>query len=118
MNSSRLLSLSSLVVRKSGFAVQDLIIGGLPFRGLIHRKLQAHIFPYFLDLLLSFSSLSLRTFFTIFCSSIKNARTTLSFTQLPHRDPPYARWTVFFGLEIWEYSRGRRAGTCTATRQL
>lgn len=33
-------------------------------------------------------------------------------TQLAHLEPPYARWTVFFGREIWEYSRGRRAGIC------
>lgn len=53
---------------------------------------------------------SLSTFFTIFCSSIKKARTMRSRTQLAHLDPPYARWTVFFGREIWEYSRGRSAG--------
>lgn len=54
---------------------------------------------------------SFSTFLTIFCSSIRNARTMRSRTQLPHREPPYARWTVFLGLEIWAYSRGRRAGT-------
>jgi len=52
------------------------------------------------------------TFFTIFCSSIRKARTTRSLTQFAQRDPPYARWTVLVGLETWEYSRGRRAGTC------
>lgn len=35
-----------------------------------------------------FCWLSLSTFFTIFCSSIKNARTTLSFTQFAHLEPP------------------------------
>ena len=55
---------------------------------------------------------SLSTFFTTFCSSIKNARTTLSFTQFEHLEPPYARWTVFLGLEMLAYSRGRRAGIC------
>ena len=58
-----------------------------------------------------FAWFSLSTFFTIFCSSIRNALTTLSLTQFEHLDPPYARWTVFLGLEICEYSRGRSAGT-------
>ena len=58
---------------------------------------------------------SLRTFLTIFCSSIRKARTILSRTQLPHLEPPYARCTVFLGLEIWEYSRGRRAGICVVS---
>lgn len=61
-----------------------------------------------------FCCVSLSTFFTIFCSSIKNALTTRSFTQFEHRDPPYARWTVFFGREIVAYSRGRRAGICNS----
>lgn len=43
---------------------------------------------------------SFSTFLTIFCSSIRKARTILSRTQLPHLEPPYARWTVFLGLEI------------------
>ena len=55
---------------------------------------------------------SFSTFLTIFCSSMRKARTIRSRTQLAHLEPPYARWTVFLGLEIWEYSRGRRAGTC------
>lgn len=38
-----------------------------------------------------FFSASFMTFLTIFCSSIKNARTTRSFTQLAQRLPPYAR---------------------------
>lgn len=33
-----------------------------------------------------------------------------SWTQFAHRDPPYARWTVFLGRETVAYSRGRRAG--------
>ena len=33
-----------------------------------------------------------------------------SWTQAAHRDPPYARWTVFLGRETVAYSRGRRAG--------
>lgn len=55
---------------------------------------------------------SFSTFLTIFCSSMRKARTMRSRTQLPHLEPPYARWTVFLGLEIWAYSWGRRAGTC------
>lgn len=54
---------------------------------------------------------SLRTFLTIFCSSIRNARTILSLTQLAHLEPPYARWTVFFGRDVVAYSLGRRAGS-------
>lgn len=57
------------------------------------------------------ASASFITFFTIFCSSIKKARTTLSLTQFAHRDPPYALRTVLLGFEIWLYSCGRRAGT-------
>lgn len=34
-----------------------------------------------------------------------------SWTQLAHREPPYARWTVFLGRLTVAYSRGRRAGT-------
>ena len=56
------------------------------------RRLQ-HRLTYFLPLVLP--SLSFNTFLTIFCSSIKNARTIRSRTQLPHREPPYARRTVF-----------------------
>lgn len=44
------------------------------------------------------------------CSSIKKALMTLSCTQFAHLEPPYARCTVFFGLEILAYSLGRRAG--------
>ena len=66
----------------------------------------AHFLPRFL------SSVSFNTFFTIFCSSIKNARTIRSRTQLPHLEPPYARCTVFWGLLVVAYSLGRRAGTC------
>lgn len=35
---------------------------------------------------------------------------TRSCTQLAHREPPYARCTVFFGFEMLAYSLGRRAG--------
>ena len=35
---------------------------------------------------------------------------TRSWTQLPHLDPPYARWTVLVGLETLAYCRGRSAG--------
>lgn len=35
-----------------------------------------------------FAWFSLSTFFTIFCSSIKNALTTRSFTQFAHLEPP------------------------------
>ena len=57
-----------------------------------------------------FSCVSFNTFFTIFCSSIKNARTILSRTQLPHLDPPYALRTVFCACDVVAYSRGLRAG--------
>ncbi len=57
-----------------------------------------------------FSCESFTTFLTIFCSSIKKARTILSRTQLLHREPPYAREMVFCGRETVAYSRGRRAG--------
>src|SRR5205823_767697 len=57
-----------------------------------------------------FSCESFTTFLTIFCSSIKKARTILSRTQLPHREPPYAREMLFCGRETVAYSRGRRAG--------
>lgn len=63
------------------------------------------------DIYFFLSVCSLSTFFTIFCSSMRKARTTRSWTQLAHREPPYDRLTDFWGLEIWEYSRGRRAGT-------
>src|SRR4051812_33184994 len=43
---------------------------------------------------------------------MRKARTTRSRTQLPHLEPPYARWTVFLGRERVAYSRGRRAGIC------
>lgn len=33
-------------------------------------------------------------------------------TQLPQREPPYARRTVFCAFAVVAYSRGRRAGTC------
>lgn len=58
------------------------------------------------------ASASLTTFLTIFCSSIKNARTIRSLTQFAHREPPYARWTVLLGRETVAYSRGRRATIC------
>jgi len=38
-------------------------------------------------------------------------------TQLPHLEPPYARWTVFLGLEIWAYSWGRSAGIYEVSSQ-
>ena len=59
-----------------------------------------------------FFSASFMTFFTIFCSSMRKARVTRSLTQLAQREPPYERETVFFGREMVEYSRGRRAGIC------
>lgn len=68
-----------------------------------HRSIRIYLF---------FFSASRMTFLTIFCSSIRKARTTRSLTQLAQRLPPYARCTVFFGREIWAYSRGRRAGIC------
>jgi hypothetical protein len=86
-----------------------------------HRTCSAHhllisphewIFTHLYFLPPFFSCESFNTFFTIFCSSIKNARTILSRTQLLHREPPYARDTVFCGRETVAYSRGRRAGIC------
>eukprot|EP01051_Picozoa_sp_SAG22_P014378 SAG22_NODE_1736_length_3690_cov_17.289613_1_plen_60_part_00 len=50
------------------------------------------------------------TFFTILASSIKKARTIRCRTQAAHREPPYARDTVFCRLEIAMYSVGRRHG--------
>jgi len=47
------------------------------------------------------------TFDTIFCSSIKNARTIRLRTQLAHREPPYARVTVFKRFVMRVFSRGR-----------
>ena len=44
---------------------------------------------------LLFLPFSANTFFTIFCSSTKNALTILCLTQFAHLDPPYARATVF-----------------------
>lgn len=75
-----------------------------------------HPIPFFTqkpDIYFFLSVCSLSTFFTIFCSSMRKARTTRSWTQLAHREPPYDRLTDFWGFEIWEYSRGRRAGTYT-----
>ena len=63
----------------------------------IYLKLQASksIYFFFLPLLLFLSFLdfldllfSCNTFFTIFCSSIRNARTILALTAAPERDPP------------------------------
>jgi hypothetical protein len=51
------------------------------------------------------------TFFTIFCSSMMNARRMRSRTQCAQREPPYARFTV----RSWEDRRRsslvRRRGT-------
>lgn len=70
----------------------------------------------------------LMTFFTIFASSTRKARRILGrrvvrygtkgrlkkvyrdFTQSPHREPPYARRTVFIRFETVAYWRGRSAG--------
>jgi hypothetical protein len=54
----------------------------------------------------------LSTFFTIFCSSIKKARTMRWRTHWPHREPPYARDTFFCRLLMRWYSDGRSAGIC------
>ena len=55
-----------------------------------------------------------RTFFTIFCSSTKKARTMRSRTAPPLSTPPYARCTVFLLLESRAllYCAGRKRGTC------
>lgn len=66
--------------------------------------------------LLCFFSASRITFFTIFCSSIRKARTTRSLVQLAQRLPPYERETVFLGRETVAYSRGRRAGIYRTSR--
>ena len=76
----------------------------------IYRKTHSARHAHFLPAV--FVSVSFSTFFTIFCSSIRKARTILSRTQLLHLDPPYALETFFFDLEVVAYSRGRRAGTC------
>ncbi len=76
----------------------------LPNKTPIPGPLIPYFFPVF------FSLVSFRTFFTIFCSSIKNALTIRSRTQFPHRLPPYALRTDFWDLEIVAYSLGRRAG--------
>ena len=54
-----------------------------------------------------------RAFFTIFCSSTRNARTMRSRTAPPLSTPPYARCTVFllFGIRLLLYCVGRRCGT-------
>lgn len=78
---------------------------------LIRSPVHFYFLPVF------FSCESFNTFLTIFCSSIKNARTILSRTQLLHREPPYARETVFFGRETVAYSRGRSAGICDVVGQ-
>jgi hypothetical protein len=38
---------------------------------------------------------SLSTFLTIFCSSIRKARTTRSLTQLAHLEPGFVKWCAF-----------------------
>ena len=43
----------------------------------------------------SFACCSFSTFFTIFCSSTRKARTMRSRTAPPLSTPPYARFTVF-----------------------
>ena len=80
---------------------------------LIHIPPLPHkLLIYFFPPPLCFPSVSLSTFFTIFCSSIKNALTIRSLTQLLHLDPPYARCTVLLGRLVVAYSRGRSAGIC------
>lgn len=66
---------------------------------------------YFLPLF--FSCVSFSTFLTIFCSSMRKARTIRSRTQLAHLEPPYARDTDFWVLDMVAYSLGRRAGSYT-----
>ena len=52
---------------------------------------------------------ALRTFLTIFCSSMRKARTMRDRVQWLHREPPYARVTVLLGLERFLASIGRVA---------
>ena len=73
--------------------------------GISDKKRRIYFFPVF------FSCVSLRTFFTIFCSSIRNARTIRSLTQFAHLEPPYALDTDFWVLDVVAYCLGLRAGT-------
>lgn len=59
-----------------------------------------------------FPCCNLSTFFTIFCSSTRNARMMRSRTTLCDRVPPYARLTVLFFLDkrLLLYSVGLRWG--------
>merc|ERR1711997_791571 len=50
-----------------------------------------------------------RTRTTNFCSSIRKARTILSFTAFPLKHPPYARLTVFFVRDSFASFFGRAA---------
>ena len=52
------------------------------------------------------------TFFTIFCSSMRNARTTRDLTQLAQREPPYARATVRWRLATFLKAIGRMCLIC------
>lgn len=52
------------------------------------------------------------TFFTIFCSSTRKARTMRSLTTPAARWPPYARCTVFLLLFTRCREEGRTAGSC------
>ena len=52
------------------------------------------------------------TFFTIFCSSTRKARTMRSLTTPAARWPPYARCTVFLDLLMRCRLEGRTAGSC------
>lgn len=52
------------------------------------------------------------TFFTIFCSSTRKARTMRSLTTPAARWPPYARCTVFLLLLMRCRELGRTAGSC------
>ena len=73
-------------------------------RGHKKRSQPAYFLPLF------FSWVSFSTFLTIFCSSIRKARTIRSRTQLAHLEPPYARDTDFWVLDTLAYCLGRRAG--------
>lgn len=57
--------------------------------------------------LLFIAACAFNTFATIFCSSIRNARTIRSRTHLWQRDPPYVLDTVFRRFDILLRSSGR-----------
>ena len=81
-----------------------------PRRRAAPQKLSRRVYA------LGSAALAFRTFLTILFSSIRKARTMRSRTQPAQREPPYARETFFWRLEMREYSIGRSAGICGRKR--